>query len=344
MSEQICVSGSTEAAVSERKVWNYTNAHDQRVAQRAKELRAALDEWNAKYGGKKNSPKNFEWEAHMDCLMAPPEQPLEAQVPARDEHPGRLVDMYDYVPSGEKMKKVVVGHAELIPLERQEFPTKTIFPPEFPAPVICREFCDKHSKCHLREEGIGDLCKSHDKFGKLVHPVDLKWSAWNEFRNRPPKTEFVHSTRTGTAPEIALAHWGSPDTQMSEDNSQEEYVSPQEQAHEFGDKDAVRFVPAYIFGPGKPEWRYIVAFSRQGFPHKRMIKYPSIRPIACRVELRNGYVVPAGKAGSSLKITTRADKKRARAFVAIRKELTPYVGAERAGKMAGQQVAAMATC
>jgi len=278
--------------------------------------------------------------------MAPPEQPLEAQVPARDEHPGRLVDMYDYVPSGEKMKKVVVGHAELIPLERQEFPTKTIFPPEFPVPVVCQEFCDKHSKCHLREEGISDLCKNHNKFGKLVHPVNLKWSAWNEFRTRLPKTLFVHSTRTGTAPEIALANWGAPDAPMYENNNGDgdEYESPQEQAREFGDKDAVRFVPAYIFGPGKPEWRYMTGFDKQGFPYKKMVKYPSIRPIACRVKLQDGYVIPVGKAARSLKITTRADKKRMRAYSAIKKELTQYVGADRAGKMAGQQVAAMATC
>ncbi len=148
-------------------------------------------------------------------------------------------------------------------------------------------------------------------------------------------------------PEIALAHWGSPDAVMSDEdsnNSDDEYVSPAQQAHEVGDKHSVRFVPAYIFGRGKPEWRKMAGFDKKGFPFWRWVKYPSIRPIACRVELQNGYVIPAGKAASSLKITTRADKKRMRVYSAIRKELAPYVGAERAAKMAGQQVAAMATC
>jgi len=341
MSEQVCVS-----AASERSMWNYTVSHNDRTAQAAKELKAALKEWDEKYGKKVASSRNFEWEAHMDCLMAPPEQPQE-QALTREEHPGRLVEVYDYVPSGDKMKKKVIGHAELIPMVHKDFPSKTIFPPDFPTPVVCAEFCDKTTKCHLRQEGIGDLCKNAGRFGKLVHRVDLKWSAWNEFRNMPPKTEFVHSTIRGTVPEIALAHWGSPDAQMNDSdsaNGNDEYVSPNEQAREYGDKDEVQFIPAFIFASGKPEWRYMVAFDKQGFPYRKWVKYPSIRPVACRVELHNGYVVPTGRAACSVKITTRADKKRMRAYSAIKKELTQYVSAERAGKMAGQQVAAMATC
>lgn len=366
--------GGDRDSCQEPAMWYSTVAHDEHV----KRIVTALDEWNKKYEGKKTFSHDFEWEAHMDCLMAPTAptpaptpapapapthvtahapapttapapKKQQAPVPTREDHPGRLVEVYDYVESGDKMKKMLVGHATLIPLERQEFPSKTIFPQEFPTPVVCQEFCDKHSRCHLREEGIGDLCKSNTRFGKLVHKVDPKWSAWHDFRNRLPKTQFVHSTRTGTAPEIALAHWGSPDAQMNEDNNSDgdgdnEYMSPQEQAREIGDKDAIRFIPAFIYGKGKPEWRYMTCFDKQGFPYKKMIKYPSIRPIACKVELKDGYVIPMGKAASSLKITTRADKKRIRAYSAIKKELTQYVGIERAGMMAGQQVAAMATC
>ena len=338
--EQVCISGSAKTAKSERKVWNYTIAHDQRVAQRAKELRAALDEWNTKYGGKEASSHDFEWEAHMDCLLAPPQEGNTPSPSRKDEE----VTFHSYK-GYFKNHKPVEETVTVVRMEHKKFPAKTIFPPEFPTPVVCQEFCDKTARCHLREEGIGDLCKNNSKFGKLVHPVNLKWSAWHKFRTKLPKTQFVHSTRTGTAPEIALAHWGSPDAQMNEDNNgDDEYVSPQEQAREFGDKDAVRFVPAYIFASGKPEWRAIVKEDKTGFPYTKLVKYPSIRPIACRVELRNGYVIPQGRAASSLKITTRADKKRMRAYSAIKKELTAYVGAERAGKMAGQQVAAMATC
>jgi len=311
--------------------------YNRRFIQAAKELKAAMSP-------QAPAPYNFEWEAHMDTLMAPPEQP---QTPTREEHPGRLIEVYDYVPSGDKIKKRVVGHAELVPMERQEFPSKTTFPQEFPTPVVCREFCDTHSNCHLRQNGFGDLCKQHDRLGKLVHPVDLKWSAWHEFRTRLPKTEMVHSSRThGDVPEIALAHWGSPDAPMDDNgaNGNGEYESPAQQAREFGDRDAVGFVPAFIFGPGKHEWRTIVKEDRAGAPYLKFVKYPSIRPIACKIELRNGYVVPVGKFGSMVKITTRADKKRMRAYSAIKKELTPYVGVERAGKMAGREVAAMATC
>jgi len=95
---------------------------------------------------------------------------------------------------------------EVITLERQEFKDKTIYPKGFPVSVMCVEFCEKHSQCNLRGSGFDDLCKNHHKLSKLVHPVDLKWSAWNSFRTRLPKRQFVKSTISVTIPEIALAH------------------------------------------------------------------------------------------------------------------------------------------
>ncbi|MDP1548107.1 MAG: hypothetical protein Q8L87_19010, partial [Anaerolineales bacterium] len=313
------------------------------------------------------SEHNFEWEAELDCLMAPPEQPQESsnscyydpryyliappEQPQEERQPSpsseKEVTFLSYKSFDFKKRKPIEEVVTVVKMERKEFPEKTIFPPEFPAPVVCQEFCDKTARCHLRQNGIGDLCKSSNKFGKLVHRVDLKWSAWHDFRTRLPKTDMVHSSRThGDVPEVALAHWGSPDAPMNDNgaNGNDEYASPTQQAREFGDRDAVGFVPAFIFGPGKPEWRSIIVSPKNGIPYTKLVKYPSIRAIACKVELRNGYVVPVGKFGSVLKITTRADKKRMRAYTAIKKELTQYVGAERAAKMAGREVAAMATC
>jgi hypothetical protein len=242
-----------------------------------------------------------------------------------------------------KKRQPIEEAVTVVKMDRQVFKSKTIFPPGFPVPVVCKEFCDVHMNCHLRQNGFDDLCKNHDKFGKLVNQVDMKWSAWNDFKNRAPKTVFVRSTRTGTAPEIALAHWGSKDAEMSE-NCGEEYMSPKEQAIEYNDVNSIKFIPAFIFAAGKPVWRHITAFDKQGYPYIKMVKYPSIRAIACKVKLENGQVIPGGRAASSLKITTRADKKRIMAFSAIKKELTQYVSAERTGVMAGQQVAAMVTC
>jgi hypothetical protein len=74
------------------------------------------------------------------------------------------------------MKRVVVGKAELIPFPRQVFPTRTIFPKMFPVPVVCSDFCGKVDRCNLRENGFSDLCKYRHKLGKLVMPVDLRWS------------------------------------------------------------------------------------------------------------------------------------------------------------------------
>jgi hypothetical protein len=122
---------------------------------------------------------------------------------------GRSVEVYDYVQSGDKMKRKVVGHALLIPMERQEFPSKTVFPQKFPVPVMCAEFCDKVSRCNLRGSGFDDLCKNHHKLGKLVHPVDVKWSVrFNMKKNfeDKAKTKFVKSAISVLVPEIALAH------------------------------------------------------------------------------------------------------------------------------------------
>jgi hypothetical protein len=147
---------------------------------------------------------------------------------------GRLIEVYDYVQSGDKMKRVVTGHALLIPLERREFPTKTIFPKKFPLPVVCSDFCGKVDRCNLRENGFSDLCKYHHKLGKLVMPVNIKWSArfnLEKDQELKAKKQFVRSSISGTIPEVALSHERNEDSTFAAYSSQEfldAYDDPEE--------------------------------------------------------------------------------------------------------------------
>jgi hypothetical protein len=137
---------------------------------------------------------------------------------------GRQIDVYEYYQSGDKMKRKVVGHAFLIALERHEFPTRTIFPQKFPVPIVCSEFCGKAAKCNLRESGFGDLCKYHGKHGKLVMPVDIKWSVRFNYRmdqELKARTQFAKSAISGTIPEVALAHERTEDHTFAAYSSQQ---------------------------------------------------------------------------------------------------------------------------
>ncbi len=137
---------------------------------------------------------------------------------------GRSVEVYNYVQSGDRIKRVVAGHALLIPLERQEFPTRTIFPKKFPVPVVCSEFCGKVDRCNLLEDGFSDLCRYHSKLGKLVMPINVKWSIrFNMKKDQELKarTRFTRSAISGTIPEIALSHERTEDSTFAAYSSQE---------------------------------------------------------------------------------------------------------------------------
>ncbi len=147
---------------------------------------------------------------------------------------GRSVEVYDYVQSGDNMKRVVAGHALLIPLERREFPSKTVFPRKFPVPVVCSDFCGKDDRCNLRENGFSDLCRYHHKLGKLVMRVDLKWSARFNMRKDQElkaRTQFAKSSISGMIPEIALSHDRTEDNTFAAYSSQrflDSYDDPEE--------------------------------------------------------------------------------------------------------------------
>lgn len=136
---------------------------------------------------------------------------------------GRSVEVYDYVQSGDKMKRIVTGHALLIPLERRDFPARTVFPRKFPMPVVCSDFCGKDERCNLRENGFSDLCRYRHKLGKLVMPVDLKWSVRFNIRidqELKARTQFTKSSISGTIPEIALSHERTEDSTFAAYSSQ----------------------------------------------------------------------------------------------------------------------------
>jgi len=152
-----------------------------------------------------------------DCSM------IREEAPAFPSE-GRIVEVYDYVQSGDKMKRVVAGHALLIPLERQEFPSKTIFPEKFPVPVVCSEFCGKDDRCNLRENGFSDLCRYRHKLGKLVMPVNIKWFVRYNIRKDQElkaRKQFAKSSISGTIPEIALSHERTEDYTFAVYSSQE---------------------------------------------------------------------------------------------------------------------------
>ncbi len=85
----------------------------------------------------------------------------------------RMVEVYDYVQSGDKMKRIVVGKAEIISRDAVHIPKDTT--KGLPAPLVCREFCERSSKCRLVVQGIGDLCGLYRKHhGKLVKPAKIR--------------------------------------------------------------------------------------------------------------------------------------------------------------------------
>lgn len=151
---------------------------------------------------------------------------------------------------------------EVIALDRQIFQDKTIYPRRFPIPVVCAEFCDKHGHCNLRGSGFDDLCKDHHRLGKLVVPVDVKWSVrFNIAKDKElrDKIRFTRSGISGIIPEIALAHERTEDKTFAAYSSQEFLDSSDEPAdgHELEytmdtgmaspEKSQEGFVPSFLY-------------------------------------------------------------------------------------------------
>lgn len=94
------------------------------------------------------------------------------------------------------------------------------------------------------------------------------------------------------------------------------------------------FVPAFIFRPWYSEYRILVE-DANGNPGYQLMTIPTLRPVACKVDLKDGYVVPRGRYVRLSTIKTKADRKRARARAEERRFLAGFVGKERAREMTG---------
>jgi hypothetical protein len=195
---------------------------------------------------------------------------------------GRSVEVYDYVQSGDRMKRVVAGHALLIPLERREFPAKTVFPKKFPVPVVCSEFCGKDHRCNLRENGFSDLCRYRHKLGKLVMPVNGKWYVRFNIRKDQElkaRTQFAKSSISGTIPEIALSHERTEDNTFAAYSSQEflDACDDPEDGHELEyTMDTGMVSPAKSQAGAVPSFMYRITYRDRkillGFETKRVEK------------------------------------------------------------------------
>ncbi len=166
----------------------------------------------------------------------------------------------------------------LVKMPRFEGKQVTIFPKKFPVPVVCSEFCGKVENCKLRENGFSDLCKYHHKLGKLVMPVDLKWSVrFNMKKDQELKArmQFAKSAISGIIPEIALAHERTEDSTFAAYSSQEfldTYDDP-EDGHELEytmdtgmvspDKSQAGFVPSFIYRTTYREKRILLGFENR---------------------------------------------------------------------------------
>jgi len=110
----------------------------------------------------------------------------------------------------------------LVRMPRFQGKVTTRFSKKFPVPIACKDFCSKSATCNLRNQGFTDPCKLGNKLGKLVMPVDPKWSArFNKQKADEIKarTHFAKSSIRGIVPEIALAH------ERTEDNTHGAYSS-----------------------------------------------------------------------------------------------------------------------
>ena len=212
---------------------------------------------------------------------------------------GRSVEVYDYVQSGDRIKRVVTGHALLIPLERKEFPTKTVFPRKFPMPVVCSEFCGKDDRCKLRENGFSDLCRYRHKLGKLVMPVNVKWFVqFNLKKDQELKarTQFAKSSISGTIPEIALSHERTEDSTFAAYSSQEflDACDDPEDGHELEytmdtgmvspDKSQAGVIPSFMYRITYRDRRILL-----GFETRRVEK------TYVETESKWGYYPPYGR-------------------------------------------------
>ncbi len=176
---------------------------------------------------------------------------------------------------GFKNHKPLEEPVVLVKMPRFEGKNVTIYPKKFPVPVVCLEFCGKVECCNLRENGFSDLCKHHRKLGKLVMPIDLKWSVrfnLNKDKELKARMQFAKSAISGTIPEIALAHERTEDRtfaayssqQFLDSNDDPEDGSELEYTMDTGmvssDKSQAGFVPSFLYRTVYREKKVMLGF------------------------------------------------------------------------------------
>jgi len=163
----------------------------------------------------------------------------------------------------------------LVKMPRFEGKQVTIFPRKFPVPVVCSEFCDKLAKCKVVHTEFEDLCKNHHKTGKLIRPVDIKWSvrfSMKQHAELKAKVQFAKSAISGTIPEIALAHERTEDSTFAAYSSQtflDTFDEPEE-GHELEytmdtgmvspDKSQADAVPSFMYRTTYRDRRILIGF------------------------------------------------------------------------------------
>ncbi len=164
---------------------------------------------------------------------------------------------------------------EVIALEHKEFPTRTIFPEKFPVPVVCSGFCDKLSWCKVLHTEFEDLCMHHHRTGKLVTPINIKWSVRFNMRQHEElkaKVQFTKSAISGIIPEIALAHERTEDNTFAAYSAQtflDTFDEPEE-GHEIEytmdtgmpstDKSQAGAVPSFMYRTIYRDRRILIGF------------------------------------------------------------------------------------
>lgn len=86
------------------------------------------------------------------------------------------------------------------------------------------------------------------------------------------------------------------------------------------------FVPAFIFRQTHRDRKVLVVPDGKDRPYYRWETVPTLKPVGCKVEIRDGYVVPAGKHVKFSTVKTHADKKRARDRGEISRQKRAYYG------------------
>ncbi|MDD5614935.1 MAG: hypothetical protein PHH85_01900 [Candidatus Methanoperedens sp.] len=86
------------------------------------------------------------------------------------------------------------------------------------------------------------------------------------------------------------------------------------------------FVPAFIFRSTHRDRKILVVPDGKDKPFYRWETVPTLKPVGCKVELKDGYVVPLGKHVRMSTIKTRADHKRSKDRAELGRQKRAYYG------------------